>query len=187
MSRGFSGKYTDDACKQSRYRLFNILQKRNNDFSRTKRTVWVSTMFTSILLAVKTFTEFFLLYCLELTNSNAISWLVLVNFIKCLRDHMALLIFFPISPHRHVQWRRVLWIRYICCLLSNQSCLEASKTSLGFSGFYGEDGYNSFGNCSLYTLSSQRYLILSEVCFNFFFGFLESSRKLYVWIVLCGL
>ena len=68
----------------------------------------------------------------------------------------------------------------IYCLLSNQSCLEASNRSLGFSGFYGEDGYNSFGNCSLYTLSSQRYLILSEVCFISFSVFLNHHENLIV-------
>ena len=49
--------------------------------------------------------------------------------------------------------------------------------SLGFSGFYGEDGYNSLGNCSLYTLSSQRYLILSEVCFISFSVFLNHHEN----------
>ena len=67
---------------------------------------------------------------------------------------------------------------YIYCLLSNQSCLEASKTSLGFSGFYGKHGYNSMGKCFLYTLSSQRYLVLSEVCFISFSVFLNHHEKL---------
>ena len=67
---------------------------------------------------------------------------------------------------------------YIYCLLSNQSCLEASKTSLGFSGFYGKHGYNSIGKCFLFTLSSQRYLVLSEVCFISFSVFLNHHEKL---------
>ena len=66
----------------------------------------------------------------------------------------------------------------IYCFLSNQSCLESSKTSLSFSGFYGKHGYNSIGKYFLYTLSSKRYLVLSEVCFISFSVFLNHHEKL---------
>ena len=65
----------------------------------------------------------------------------------------------------------------IYCFLSNQSCLESSKTSLSFSGIYGKHGYNSIGKCFLYTLSSKRYLVLSEVCFISFSVFLNHHEN----------